>query len=41
MSVYQAIKKYILILSVFFAILTGAHLIFVYLYNESALIPEN
>lgn len=40
MSVYQAIKKYILILSVFFALITGAHIIFVYLYNGSELIPE-
>ncbi len=39
MSIYQKTKKYILILSVFFSLLVITHLIYLYLYNWSKVVP--
>lgn len=39
MSVFKKIKKYLLILSLFFTIIIWAHLIYVYLYDGAAKMP--
>ncbi len=40
MSTYQKIKKYILILSVFFSVVIITHLVVIYFYDNSKLFPE-
>ena len=40
MSIYQTIKKYLLLLSVFFVAVTTAHLVFLYLSDGSVQTPE-
>lgn len=40
MSIYQTLKKYVFLLSIFFIILTSVHLVVVYIYEGSTLSPK-